>query len=178
MGFSNLPLALSFRVEIVAALRFGKALATIRSRHMRKVKKRARQFLSRADTCQNQLDERKPINSHWLKHANLMPVLNYLASKAEGLDWCQTRHLLSLLAWYVWKFNSRCENIHIWHALLKTAQTWPKLGEKIRPLWIKGHRVFKLYVRLFVNLFHSMKLLSGTATLELHTNDPKHHCSS
>ena len=98
MGFSNLPLALSFRVEIVAALRFGKALATIRSRHMRKVKKRARQFLSRADTCQNQLDERKPINSHWLKHANLMPVLNYLASKAEGLDWCQTRHLLSLLA--------------------------------------------------------------------------------
>jgi hypothetical protein len=52
---------------------------------MQKVKRRARQFLHRAAESPNQLDDRKTINGHWLKHANLMPVLNYLAEKAEGL---------------------------------------------------------------------------------------------
>jgi len=61
---------------------FGVALAAIRTKNLQKVKKQARKFLRKAGRG---LDDRKSINAHWLKHANIMPVLQYLSAKAEGL---------------------------------------------------------------------------------------------
>lgn len=66
----------------LAQLRFGVALAAIRTKNLQKVKKQARKFLRKAGRG---LDDRKSINAHWLKHANIMPVLQYLSAKAEGL---------------------------------------------------------------------------------------------
>ena len=64
----------------VSHLRFGKALAKIRSKHRRQVRKAARQFLKEAVATENSLDTRVKINGHWLKHANLTPVLQFLSS--------------------------------------------------------------------------------------------------
>ncbi|CAK8999286.1 Putative rhamnose biosynthetic enzyme 1 [Durusdinium trenchii] len=61
-------------------LKFGKALAKIRSKHRRQVRKAARQFLKEAVATENSLDTRVKINGHWLKHANLTPVLQFLSS--------------------------------------------------------------------------------------------------
>ena len=83
--------------------------------------------------------ERKPINSHWLKHANLMPVLNYLAAKAEGL-WCdaKTRHLYfpCLMCWTrkfkMWGYpHLKC--------FCKNRTDMTKTWGKERPMWVKGH---------------------------------------
>ena len=140
---------------------------------MRKVKKRARQFLCRAETSQDQLDERKTINSHWLKHANLMPVLNYLATKAEGLDWCQNSASfpLILLAWNAWQENSRCEDIHIWYALLETAQTWLKPGEKIRLTMCQRTSGIEALFKTVCPSVSPNEALIGSTTFELHTTD-------
>ena len=97
------------------------------------------QFLGRADTSPTSWMERKPINSHWLKHANLMPVLNYLAAKAEGL-WCdaKTRHLYfpCLMCWTrkfkMWGYpHLKC--------FCKNRTDMTKTWGKERPMWVKGH---------------------------------------
>ena len=59
--------------------RFGRALATVRTRNMRAVKAAAKSFLKRSSKTGNDLDRRPRINSHWLKHAQLMPVLEFLS---------------------------------------------------------------------------------------------------
>ena len=64
----------------VSHLRFGKALAKIRSKHRRQVRKAARQFLKEAVATENSLDTRVKINGQGLKHANLTPVLQFLSS--------------------------------------------------------------------------------------------------
>lgn len=65
--------------------RFAKAMSSIRTRNARKVAKNAKKFLQSASKSSNSLDHRRAVNGHWLKHANLMPVLQFLAAKAEGL---------------------------------------------------------------------------------------------
>lgn len=60
--------------------RFGRAMATVRTRNMRTVKAAAKEFLEAASKTAHELDRRPKINSHWLKHARLMPVLEFLAS--------------------------------------------------------------------------------------------------
>ena len=62
--------------------RFGKCLAKVRSKHLKKVRSQARQFLRRAAQEGGELDDRMGTNAHWLKHADLYPVLSYLNNNA------------------------------------------------------------------------------------------------
>ncbi|CAL1152575.1 unnamed protein product [Cladocopium goreaui] len=61
---------------------FGKCLAKVRSKHLKKVRSQARQFLRRAAQEGGELDDRMGTNAHWLKHADLYPVLSYLTNNA------------------------------------------------------------------------------------------------
>ena len=59
--------------------RFGRALSKTRSLHQKRLLKQARRFLKQAASTTNCLDERASTNAHWMKHAELAPVMAYLA---------------------------------------------------------------------------------------------------
>ena len=56
-------------------------MARIRSKNLKKVRRDAHAFLKEALGTKSTMDNRKAVNAHWLKHANLMPVFEYLAGQ-------------------------------------------------------------------------------------------------
>ena len=86
-------------------------MSSIRTRNARKVAKNAKKFLQSASKSSNSLDHRRAVNGHWLKHANLMPVLQFLAAKAEGTiiegPQCLAIHFVPFVG------NSKGEMIHL-----------------------------------------------------------------
>jgi len=61
-------------------------MAKVRSRKRNAVRAAARRFLRQAFKTTNSLDTSQATNAHWIKHANLMPVLRFLASQQLGAE--------------------------------------------------------------------------------------------
>ena len=66
--------------HILSHPRFGTSLARVRTRHTKAVKKAARSFLREAAATMNEMDKRPQVNGHWIRHARLSSVLDYLAA--------------------------------------------------------------------------------------------------
>ncbi|CAK9078191.1 unnamed protein product [Durusdinium trenchii] len=62
---------------------FGKALSRVRSRNQQALRRQAKRLLKLASRTQHNVDERTTVNAHWMKHANLGPVLSYLAARTR-----------------------------------------------------------------------------------------------
>lgn len=60
--------------------RFGRCLAKVRSKNFKQVRRAARTFLKSASKSGSGLNFKKTSHEHWMKHANLLPMLQYLAS--------------------------------------------------------------------------------------------------
>lgn len=58
--------------------RFGRSVAKVRSLRLKQVQKKARSFLRKAEEEGGELDQRPTTNAHWIKHADLYPVLSFL----------------------------------------------------------------------------------------------------
>ncbi|CAK8985853.1 unnamed protein product [Durusdinium trenchii] len=60
--------------------RFGRSVSKIRSQNAKRLKKQARRFLREAFQTQNDLDTSERSHNHWMKQANLLPVLQFLSA--------------------------------------------------------------------------------------------------
>ncbi|CAK9005890.1 Uncharacterized protein SCF082_LOCUS8786 [Durusdinium trenchii] len=58
---------------------FGRALAAVRTSHLKRHKRTARRFLEEASETENVMNERPRLNSAWVTGANLKPVLAFLS---------------------------------------------------------------------------------------------------
>ncbi|CAK8998940.1 unnamed protein product, partial [Durusdinium trenchii] len=61
--------------------KFGRAMSKTRTKNARAVKRAARRFLRKALDTENTLDSAVASNSHWLKHAKLLSVMQFLGSR-------------------------------------------------------------------------------------------------
>ena len=60
---------------------FGRALARVRTKHLKRNFRKAMIFLRGARKTENQLDIRARINRAWIAGANLQPVIDYLSNR-------------------------------------------------------------------------------------------------
>lgn len=72
-----LPLP-SRRNQLLPALRFGKALARLRSQHAGPLKREAKKEIRDALATYRNIARNTKANARWIKWANLQPVLDHL----------------------------------------------------------------------------------------------------
>ncbi|CAJ1372230.1 unnamed protein product [Effrenium voratum] len=60
---------------------FGHALSAVRTKNLKKIKAKAKKFLRDAKVKGGEVDRNRRSNAHWVKHAKLMPVFEYLAGR-------------------------------------------------------------------------------------------------
>ncbi|CAJ1355964.1 unnamed protein product, partial [Effrenium voratum] len=65
--------------------RFGHALSAVRTKNLKKIKAKAKKFLRDAKVKGGEVDRNRRSNAHWVKHAKLMPVFEYLAGEMPRL---------------------------------------------------------------------------------------------
>lgn len=70
-----------------ATPRFGRAVARVRSRHLKRQQKAAASFIRKALKGDDRLDMTKKSNQLWMELANLKPIFQFLAKQ-----WSKTDH--------------------------------------------------------------------------------------
>ena len=78
------PWARSLVEILVLSLRFGVALAKVRTKFEKKIRRKAFVFLRKALKCKEQYNTKKRINRAWVAGADLQPVFDFLTSQWIG----------------------------------------------------------------------------------------------